>query len=295
MKYYPLEKIDIGEEVIAYRKAGNRGKKLLLIHGNMTSSVHFNILMDEISNDYEIVAPDLRGFGESSYNNSFDSLEELANDLKLFIEKIGFNDFDVLGWSTGGGVALYLAKMLPERINKIYLVESVGVMGYPMYKKDENFQPILDEILLTKEDIKKDPVQVAPALQALKDKNTSYYKMVWNMLIYNNGNFPEHDLYDVYLKDILTQKNLVDIDYSLTRFNITDNSNEYGKGDGSYREIKMPIVIIHGKKDIVVPYTEAEEIKELFKDQARLISFENSGHSPFIDNMQGVVKAIKED
>ncbi|MDM8534026.1 alpha/beta hydrolase [Clostridiaceae bacterium HSG29] len=295
MKYYPLERIDIGDEIIAYRKAGNGGKKLLLIHGNMTSSVHFNILMDKISNDYEIIAPDLRGFGESSYNNSFNSLEELANDLKLFIEKIGFNDFDVLGWSTGGGVALYLAKMLPKLINKVYLVESVGAMGYAMYKKDENFQPILNEILLTKEDIEKDPVQVAPALYALKDKDTAYYKMIWDMLIYNNGNFPEPDLYDVYLNDMLTQKNLVDIDYSLTRFNITDNYNEYGKGDSSYRKIEMPIVIIHGKKDIVVPYTEAEGMKELFKDQAKLITFENSGHSPFIDNMQELIKAIKEN
>ena len=41
---------------------------LLFIHGNMTSSKHWDILMEAVSEDYTIIAPDLRGFGGSTYN-----------------------------------------------------------------------------------------------------------------------------------------------------------------------------------------------------------------------------------
>jgi 2-hydroxy-6-oxonona-2,4-dienedioate hydrolase len=47
-------------ETLGYREAGKGTKVLLLIHGNMTSSKHWDILMDEIQHQYKIYAVDLR-------------------------------------------------------------------------------------------------------------------------------------------------------------------------------------------------------------------------------------------
>ncbi|MFN2363495.1 MAG: alpha/beta fold hydrolase, partial [Halarsenatibacteraceae bacterium] len=115
-------KVKTGEE-IAYRERTGSGKKLILIHGNMTSSKHWDILMENLPDDYHLLAPDLRGFGKSSYNNRFDSLEELALDLIDLLEQKNFDEYNLIGWSTGGGVAMEFAAKLPDQVKKLILLE----------------------------------------------------------------------------------------------------------------------------------------------------------------------------
>lgn len=289
-----MKKVNIGNEIIAYREAGKGKRNILLIHGNMTSSLHLNTLIDELKDEVHIIAPDLRGFGESSYNESFDSLEELARDIKTLLERIDFNDFDVLGWSTGGGVALHLAALVGNKIGKIYLLDSVGIKGYQMYKKDESLNPIVGEYLKTKKEIENDPVQVKPVLDALKNKDKAFYKYLWELLIYNNGNIPDESIYDSYLDDMLTQKNLVDIDYSLTRFNISKEHNGLVEGSNLIDRINQEVIIIHGENDMVVPVSEAYYSDKNIKN-SRLEIITKCGHSPLVDALDKVVKIIKGD
>ena len=79
--------IDIGKEVLAYLDEG-QGDVVLMIHGNMSSSVHYEPLITRIKDRYRCVAVDLRGFGDSTYNHRFDTLEELADDVALFLEAL---------------------------------------------------------------------------------------------------------------------------------------------------------------------------------------------------------------
>ena len=72
--------ISIGNETIAYLDEGT-GPVVVMVHGNMSSSVHYEPLITRIKDKYRCVALDLRGFGDSSYNNRFDTLEELADDV----------------------------------------------------------------------------------------------------------------------------------------------------------------------------------------------------------------------
>ena len=77
MKQYPVNTLTLKNgETIAYREAGKGEKTLLLIHGNMSSSVHWQPLMEALETEYRLVAPDMRGFGDSSYHKPFDSLRE---------------------------------------------------------------------------------------------------------------------------------------------------------------------------------------------------------------------------
>ena len=56
----------------------------------------------------------------------------------------------------------------PTFVEKLILVESVGMKGYPIFKKDINGQPIVSSLVKTKEEIAQDPVQIAPVLDAIK-------------------------------------------------------------------------------------------------------------------------------
>ena len=71
--------ISIGKETLAYLDQGE-GEVVLMVHGNMSSSVHYEPLISRLQGKYRCVAVDLRGFGDSSYNERFDTLEELADD-----------------------------------------------------------------------------------------------------------------------------------------------------------------------------------------------------------------------
>ncbi len=65
-----LQKILLSNgETLAYREEGVGEKILLLIHGNMSSSKHWDILVKKLCDKYRIIAVDMRGFGGSTYNN----------------------------------------------------------------------------------------------------------------------------------------------------------------------------------------------------------------------------------
>jgi len=279
-------------ETICYREQGQGNKTFIMLHGNMTSSKHLDVLMEHISKDIHIIAPDLRGFGESSYNQPFSSLKELADDIVELADFLKIDQFIIGGWSTGGGIAMIIAGENPKRVQKLVLVESVGILGYPIFKKDETGQPILTQLLTTKEELAEDPVQVLPLLNAYASKDKETLKMIWDSLIYTH-NQPSGEHYDEYLEDMLTQRNLIDVDYALMYFNISNQHNGVTQGTGLVEAIKAKTLILQGERDYVVPMTMAEGIKAALGD---LASMETGdwGHSPFIDDPIGIMAKINE-
>ncbi len=294
MKNYDvLEKKLSNGETIAYRHAGSAGENIILLHGNMSSSVFWQTSMEVLEGEFNIIAPDLRGFGDSTYNKPVDSLADFSEDISLLIDEIGLDKSYVLGWSTGGGVAMELAAMYPDKVKGIVLLDSVGVKGYPIFKKDEKGQPIFTELLSNREDIAADPVQVLPVLQAYEQKNKDVLRGIWDMLIYNM-NKPEEGEYDIYLDAMLKQRNLVDVDYSLAHFNITDEHNGVSAGNNNIEKIVCPVLIIHGAKDLVVPVNMAHEMKAKFGDKADFVLIEHSGHSLITDDLDLFVETINK-
>ncbi len=75
--------ISTGNETRAYLDEGV-GEVILMVHGNMSSSVHYEPLIERLKDTYRCVAVDLRGFGDSTHNNRFNTLDELAEDVKIF-------------------------------------------------------------------------------------------------------------------------------------------------------------------------------------------------------------------
>lgn len=289
---FVLKRVEISNgETIAYRECGQGRKTIVLIHGNMTSSKHWDILMEELKDDYKIYAIDLRGFGGSSYNHSINSLKDFAEDINEFTNVLGIDKYSAIGWSTGGGVALELAANYPDNVEKVVLVESVGVKGYPMFKKDDS-GAVTAELLKEKEDIAKDPLQVVPALMALEAKNKEYYRSTWNMLIYTH-NQPTPEKYEEYLEDMLTQRNLVDVDYALVHFNMTNESNGVASGTDTAKNISAPVLILQGDRDYVVPMYMAQDTNNHVKTSTIRI-LKDCGHSPLVDCLNELVSEVKD-
>lgn len=278
-------------ETKGYRKAGEGKKILVLLHGNQATSEHWDTVMDNMPEEYTTYAVDLRGFGASSYNSRFDSLRDLSNDLKLFVDALGLKKFCLAGWSTGGGVAMYFAIDYPEYVEKLIFIESVGINGYPIMQFDAAFQPIPGELLLSKEAIAAHPVLVAPILNAFDKKDKAFLKSVWDAVIYIFKK-PEEERYDRYLEATMTEKCLVDIDYSLVHFNISDEHNGVEEGTGEVHKIKTPSLVIQGKNDLVVQMQQGIDIANAIGDNAKLELLDNGGHAPMEDDLDRFMKLI---
>lgn len=294
MKDYALNYIDLDlGEKIAYRQAGSAMKTIVLVHGNMSSSVHFQTLMEGLEADYRVYALDLPGFGDSSYRHSSDSLWEMSRYLTEFILKLDLQEVYLLGWSTGGGIVMETAADLGDRIKKIFLLSSVGVQGYPIFRKDDKLQPILTDLLYKREDIEKDPVQVAPVEAAFKSKNEAFFRLIWEASIYNKK-VPEKEDYDKYMEAVLKQRNLIDVDVALANFNITNEFNGVNQGSGRINDISAETIIIHGSDDMVVPLVFAQKSKEFFGDKAELLVLDGLGHSIPTDDLEKLCGILKE-
>ena len=295
MKEYPVNFVELPNgERLAYRCAGHAERKLLLVHGNLSSSVHWQRVIEQFEPYFTIYAPDMRGYGESSYNKSFDSLRELAEDIEAFVNLLEIDSFSVVGWSTGGAVALELAANLGERIEKLVLLDAVPPTGFPMFKKDENGMAIHSQLLETKEEIAADPVQIIPVLEAFKSGNRDVLRRIWDSAMYNLNQPPQEE-YERFIDGMMQQRNLVDAYYALLTINMTSRVGRSAVGSGRLERVKCPIVMLHGEKDLVIPFSWAQATVELIGEKAKLISFPNCGHSPHTDEPETVLAALKEN
>lgn len=293
MKQYPVQFAKLpSAETMAYRLAGE-GRPVLLIHGNQSASPHWFPLMERLENDFQLIAVDLIGCGDSSYNKRFDSLYELAVHVDQLMEILGLQSIPVIGWSTGGGVAMELAASFPERVSHLLLLSSVGLGGYPVYNFGADGKPILSERLCTKEQIAEHPVSVKPVLAAYEAGNREFMKSVWNSVIYQMKPVPDAD-FEIYLDAMFKQRNLIDIIYALSQFNFRHESNGCAPGTGKVDRLTMPVTILQGMKDLVVPYVWADEIKAALGDKATLHRFENGGHSLLTDSLDELETILKE-
>lgn len=280
-----MKKIQLsnGDE-LAYREREGGTKPIILIHGNMTSSKHWDLLIDVLDPSYKVYAVDLRGFGESTYHNRISSIRDFSNDVKEFVDALDLKDFTLVGWSTGGCVSMQFEIDHPGLCNKIVLVASGSTRGYPMYETKEDGMPNLEKRLQTLEEIERDGKTIG--VQHLYDtKNHDGLKEVWNAVIYTH-NQPDEDKYKEYLDDMLTQRNLADVYHALNTFNISDVHNGVTEGTGEAKQIQIPVLVLYGDRDYVVVEDMTKEILEDLKHVAQFQRLENTGHSPLVDNLE---------
>lgn len=282
--------ISIGREEIAYLDEG-QGEVVLMVHGNMSSSVHYEPLITRLKDKYRCVALDLRGFGDSSYNNRFDTLEELADDVALFMDALELGQVYLVGWSNGGGVSLKLCAKYPEKVKKFFDIEGAGLKGYPLYQK-ENYVST-GKPYACKEDMALDPLQVAPAIACFEKGDFATMTAIWDATIYT-VNKPTREQNELWMTETLKQRNLVDLDWALATLNMSDEYTPYGKGDGTIHNIKCPVALTMAEKDIVVPDYMVMDNYNALGSLATLLPYENCGHSPMVDCPDRLAKDVDE-
>jgi pimeloyl-ACP methyl ester carboxylesterase len=114
-----------GHRVI-YRIAGT-GPPVVLIHGMVNSSRHWEDVALRLADRYTVIAPDLIGHGDSATPRGDYSLGAHAAGIRDLLSVIGIDHATIVGHSLGGGVAMQFFYQFPQRTDRLALVSSGGL------------------------------------------------------------------------------------------------------------------------------------------------------------------------
>jgi len=118
--------IELHGRRVIYRIAGS-GAPVVLIHGMLNSSSHWQSVAQNLAGAYTVIAPDLIGHGDSAAPRGDYSLGAHAASIRDLLAAIGIERATVVGHSLGGGVAMQFFYQFPQRVERLVLISSGGL------------------------------------------------------------------------------------------------------------------------------------------------------------------------
>ncbi len=117
-----------------YRRFG-KGPPLLMLHSLASSGDDWAFQEPLFSSRFELILPDLRGFGRSDKPQGTYSIPRMAEDLRELLAALAIDRCYLLGFSMGGAVALQMAVDQPERFQRLVLVNSLASYKVDHWRK----------------------------------------------------------------------------------------------------------------------------------------------------------------
>ena len=123
---FTAHEVDLHGHHSIYREAGS-GPNLVLIHGMINSSRHWEEVAERLAGSYRVIAPDLIGHGDSATPRGDYSLGAHAASIRDLLAAIGVERATIVGHSLGGGVAMQFFYQFPQRTERLALISSGGL------------------------------------------------------------------------------------------------------------------------------------------------------------------------
>src|ERR1700716_2709837 len=133
---------------IAYIRKG-QGPPILLLHGIPSSSYLWRDIIDPLSTTFDVLAPDLLGYGDSDKRLDADlAIAAQERDIVAFLETLGVHQVAVAGHDIGGGVAQLMAVDEPERVARLILIDSIVDNNWPVAQIARLKEPVWDQLMV---------------------------------------------------------------------------------------------------------------------------------------------------
>lgn len=252
---YKYEAVD-GVEIF-YREAGDPSKPaIVLLHGFPSSSHQYRYLLDELSDDYYLIAPDYPGFGASgfpspdTYQYTFDNI---AKTMGKFLDQKGIERFSMYIQDYGAPVGFRIATARPQA------VQSLIIQNGNAYKEGV------------------DPETWAPVVKLWEGgRNAEYEKtLIKNVFSveglrwqYTHGTRNPKDINpDNWLLDhqSMSRPGMHDVQIGLI-YDYRNNVAKYPEWQAYMRKHQPPALVIWAKNDAYFPVPGAEGYLRDLKD-----------------------------
>ena len=126
MHHFEAWQLELHGHRVIYRMAGS-GPPVVLIHGMVNSSRHWEDVALRLAEDHTVIAPDLIGHGDSATPRGDYSLGAHAAWIRDLLAVIGIDRATIVGHSLGGGVAMQFFYQFPQRTERLVLVSTGGL------------------------------------------------------------------------------------------------------------------------------------------------------------------------
>ncbi len=216
--------IKINNHSIFYREAGNpENETILLLHGFPSSSHMYRDIINELSDNYHLIAPDYLGFGlsdmpeVSEYDYTFENTTQFISD---FIKTLKLDSFYLLVQDYGGPVGFRIATAKPSAIKGLIIqnanayMEGMGEWGMKIgtFKKNNDMQGLLafKDYLLSIEGLKDqylneasdvDKIEASSYLTDYAFLNRPHAREIQTALFSDYGsNFPKYPEWQEYFR-----------------------------------------------------------------------------------------------
>jgi len=250
-----MEKININGITLAYERHG-KGMPLMLLHGYPLDHHLWDGVVPLLKDSFDLIIPDLRGFGESTTVETPYTMNDYASDIAGLLDQLGVQKIAIAGHSMGGYVALTFARLYPERVNALGLV-STQVLADPPEGKERRYK-IAAEVA---------EKGIAGVVETMTPKFTSDPQ--WQAFA---------------RKSMETQKPAAYIGALKAMAERADSTSLLSN-------MKYPVVIVHGDADALIPIERAREVKALLPE-SHLVEIKGAGHMPMCEASEEIAQAL---
>ena len=269
----------------AYRIAGS-GPALLLIHGIGDNSSTWNEVIPILAQHYTVIAPDLLGHGKSDKPRADYSVPAFANGMRDLLVVLGHTKVTVVGHSLGGGVAMQFCYQFPRFVERLVLVAAGGVT--------RDVHPALRLISMPVAHLLLSMLRVPGVVPGLKvaakgvvgvPLQTALPDSIAPRRVLND----HEDLIRV-LADLADAK--ASAAFLRTLRAVVDwRGQSITMLDRCYLTERLPVLIVWGDDDTVIPYHHAE-LAHAAIPHSQLETFVGSGHFPFHDDPERFCRVV---
>ncbi|MHB1277354.1 MAG: alpha/beta fold hydrolase [Bacteroidia bacterium] len=240
--------VNVNNFDLSYNDIGEGDIPIIFLHGFPFDKSMWQIQIDFLRATQRLIACDIRGFGNSSDENSVLSMDLFAGDLVAFMDALAIDKAIICGLSMGGFIAFNAQKRFPDRFAAMILCDTQCIADTEGVK--ENRLKVIDEI----------------ALQGAAGFNEEFIKKVFH-------------------KDSLTSKKgivakLRNVVFANSQHIISQGLLALaGRSEtcSTLHDIRVPTLIICGKEDEVTPLGESEFMHANIKGSSLRI-IEHAGH-----------------
>jgi pimeloyl-ACP methyl ester carboxylesterase len=249
---------------VSYTEAGS-GPVLLLVHGMAGSRENWREVIEPLARDHTVIAADLPGHGDSESGSGDYSLGAHAAGLRDLLLSLGHERATVVGHSLGGGIAMQFTYQFPELIERLVLVSSGGL--------GPEVSPVLRAAAL-------------PGADLFISATAGPGARVGSALARGLGAVglrPNADLAEVargYAS--LADRERRQAFLATLRAVVGTGGQKVAAGDRLYLAEALPILIVWGRKDPIIPVSHAEAAVATLPG-ARLEIFDDVGHLPQVE------------
>ncbi len=123
--------VEIEDGARIYYQIQGEGQPMMLIHGYPLSGDLFREQREGLSDEYQVITPTLRGYGQSETPDSTATIQTYAEDMLAVMDELGVEQAIIGGMSMGGPIIFEMYRQAPERFTGMILIDTTPAPAIP--------------------------------------------------------------------------------------------------------------------------------------------------------------------